>query len=386
MSLFTKLLIILLAISAGHSFAYPQFIGHGYTSCLTCHYNPLGNGPLTDYGRAVSATALAGRDWYSSTTTEDTIANHSGFLFSNWDKNKYIRPSINYRQLYLTRKVGTEKEQKDQILMMLSANIVVKNADNTTYFVGEIGQAPEPTGGRADTEEEPNIRSREHYIAHRFAPSWGVYLGLMDKAFGIRIDDHTAYSRSTNGLAQNDQSHGILVHYVGDKFEGAINYFMGNLQQDQDLRQVGGSTTFEYTIGPMTRIGASLLSSKSDYVADSATAIHSRIGFGKGSSVMLEIGDTKRQAVEGDKGYNSRYYFMQNQISLRRGLYFNYALEWFIPDVEENAKSLRLGPGIQWMPGQRVEFRFDLYNSRAFNPNGVAEDTWDFAGQIHLWF
>ena len=207
----------------------------------------------------------------------------------------------------------------------------------------------------------------------------------MDKAYGLRIDDHSAFSRSTTGIAQNDQSHLLLVHYVNENWDLGFNYFLGNMEQEDNLRQKGFSFVSEYSLYPKTRIGASFLSSSSEFVKNQNYALHARIGFGKGSSVMFELGDIGKSAVTGSTEVKSRYYFMQNQIAITRGLYFNYALEWFIPDTEDESKTLRLGPGLQWLPGQRLEFRIDVWNSRAFNPNGVSKDTWDFAGQVHVW-
>ena len=58
--------------------AYPAYIGTGYSSCLTCHYNPLGNGPINPYGRAVQATEMAGNLFGRDL---EELANNSGFVF-----------------------------------------------------------------------------------------------------------------------------------------------------------------------------------------------------------------------------------------------------------------------------------------------------------------
>src|SRR5690606_24128678 len=145
----------------------------------------------------------------------------------------------------------------------------------------------------------PNYRSREHYIGYRFTPKFGIYVGLMDKVFGIRIPDHIAFSRSTNGLAMNDQSHGVLVHTGGEKWELGLNAFVGNLSQDAELRQVGGSAKFEYDVASKMRIGASVLSSKSDFLEMYVNAFHGKFGVGKGSALMVEIGETTKTQVSG---------------------------------------------------------------------------------------
>ena len=65
----------------------------------------------------------------------------------------------------------------------------------------------------------------------------------MDKAFGIRHPDHTAFNRGYSGfgLSQNDQTHGLLLHYNQQKYDLVSHFFVGNLNQDKELRQVGFS-------------------------------------------------------------------------------------------------------------------------------------------------
>ena len=60
-----------------NAFAYPHFIAHGYNSCITCHYNPMGNGPVNDYGRAVGATMVSSRGFYDDNKPEDLIVSFS---------------------------------------------------------------------------------------------------------------------------------------------------------------------------------------------------------------------------------------------------------------------------------------------------------------------
>ena len=91
-------------------FAYPNFIGHGYNSCITCHYNPFGNGPINDYGRAVSATAISSRGFYNDSKPEDLIGKESGFFFKG-SRNKNFRPFASYRGLFLKRDLGEESDK-----------------------------------------------------------------------------------------------------------------------------------------------------------------------------------------------------------------------------------------------------------------------------------
>ncbi len=384
-----KLISILLALLVSENlFAYPNFIGFGYHSCLTCHYNPMGNGPLTDYGRALGAGVVSDRSFYNKKTSEETIATQSGFFYSK-PKNNWLRPSFDYRGLYIKQNFYADTPTEPEIIHMdASVNFVMKfgKADNL-YASLTFGYAPLPrSSGAAVGENTKTYRSREHYIGWRPTPSWGFYIGMLDKAFGLRIVDHTSYSRSLTALAQNDQAHGLLLHYTNKEFELAVHPFFGNLAQDSEVRQVGFSTQFEYTLNAKNRIGLSYLNSKSTFLQLGLMAAHSRVAFGKGHSLMVEAGlVSKTEIIPGDK-ISSQYIMMQNHVRTARGQYALVTAEYLKPNTENENKTLRIGPGFQYFPVQGLELRADIYNTRIFSQNSVSEDQWDLAGQLHLWF
>src|SRR3954465_11324315 len=130
--------------ASNEAFAYPQFISHGYNSCITCHYNPFGNGPVNDYGRAVSGTAIAGRDFYDENKPEDLIASETAFFFKQ-SEQKHIRPFIGYRGLLYKANLGEEGSKTDFIHMQLDANLTVKFGEKDQYIAsGTFGYAPIP--------------------------------------------------------------------------------------------------------------------------------------------------------------------------------------------------------------------------------------------------
>jgi hypothetical protein len=381
--------LISILLSSTQAFAYPNFIGFGYTSCLTCHYNPMGNGPLTDYGRALGAGVVADRVLYSKSTSEESITENSGFFYSK-PKQKWFRASFDYRGLYMKQNFYSDVSSDPEIIHMdANLNFVMKfGKKDNLYTSVTVGYAPTPrsSGVSPNDGNTKPYRSREHYIGWRPTPAWGVYAGMMDKTFGIRIVDHTAYSRSTTGLSMNDQTHGLLIHYTNKKFEIGVHPFVGNLAQDAKLRQAGFSTQFEYTLNQKNRVGLSFLNSKSEYLQMTMMAGHSRMAFGKGHSLMVEAGAlTKTELIPGDE-VTSQYILMQNHVRAYRGIFALVTAEYLKTNTENENKILRIGPGFQYFPFQGVELRGDIYNSRIFSSTSVTEDQWDLTGQLHLWF
>ena len=367
------------------SWAYPNFIGYGYTSCMTCHYNPYGNGPLTDYGRALSATAISNR-WiiHSKDKSEEKIAEDSGFLYMK-AFNDWVRPSVDYRGLRYARDVNKDQPKYETIHMQADVNAVIK-LDKTDKYIASISFGYAPTPKSKKGQDVGNYRSREHYIGIRPNQTYGIYIGMMDKVFGIRVPDHIAFSRSITGLAQNDQTHGVLLHLMKNKFELGIHPFLGNLDQASGLRQKGISAKIEYEFSNKLKSGVSVLKSESDHLINTLAAIHTKIGFSKGSSLLFELGSKNQEVISKKTDTQSYYGLLQNHLLLTRGVFTLFTFEYFKPDSEKENETYRLGPGIQVFPFQGVEVRFDIYNTKNFSNSSATKDNWDMGGQLHLWF
>ncbi len=392
-SLFLNSSTYLVGLSLGFSFfiankasAYPNFIGHGYNSCITCHYNPFGNGPINDYGRGVSATAIGSRGFYNDNKPEDLISQESGFFFKSPTSNTF-RPSAAYRGLLLKRNYGEKTETSEYIHMQADLNLVAKFGSNDKFITSvSFGYAPiprsiqnTPAGDKID-----KFRTREHYIGFRPTANLGFYAGLMDKPFGIRVVEHVAYSRITPQLTMDDQAHGVTLHYNTQAFEAGANVFVGNLAQEQDVRMKGAAGTFEVTLFEKNRFGLSYLSQANTLLSVSAMAMHLRSGLDHGNSILFEVGkvDKKAKLIASDK--QEYYGLFQNHIRAKRGLYILNSVEYY-KNATDNSYRVRFGPSLQYFPMSRIELRVDLNNTRNFNQEISTKDRWDLMGQIHLW-
>jgi lipoprotein signal peptidase len=383
-----KLMLALLLPTT--ALAYPHYIGLQYTSCLTCHYNPQGNGPLNDYGRGVGATAIAGRMGAGDASEEDLVA-ASAFPGINPQKNKWLRPFIGYRNLMYDNGAFSSDSQKRLIHMQLDANLTLKAGARDQYIMA-FTLGTRPTEAAIASRDLNNLMesksfSREHYLGWRPTPKVGLYAGKMDKAYGVRIPDHNLSSRRSPGVAQFDQVHGLMVHGVGEKLEGSVHYFVGDLnEKDEDLRDKGYSGILEWGVTERSRLGFSYQNSKTESLARTSMAVHDRIGFGKGHAVIMELGQvTNDPTQENAESYTSRYALLQTHIMWFRGMWVQTTLDYFRRDTKVEEESFGVGPGLQWFPRQKVELRLDVINRRAFSETTANKDTWQLLGQVHLW-
>lgn len=360
--------------------AYSSFISYGYNSCITCHYNSHGNGALNDYGRALWSGEIASRSFYNPKLTDEQIAESSGFLGKTtlpW----WIRPGVKYRGLWFQTNPGSPTSTSRLIHMQADVNAAVHlDQDQKYVVVGSYGYLPDSTG------ESGTWISREHYFRMQWSDELYIFAGLMDKVFGIRTPDHTAFSRTRTGLDKNDQSHGLILHWFKNPWEYTLNAFVGNLAQSDDLRQKGLSFMVEKDLHQYLRTGGALLYSNNNYLQWTRAEIHSKWGFGKGHSLISELGyiENKPKDSASTKGL---YTLIEAVSRITRGYNFLSQIEYYNPTMSaDSADQYRWSFGLLAFPAPRYELRAQLINSKKIADSGVLDDSWMAQTQLHLSF
>ena len=369
--------------------AYPEFIGYGYTGCITCHYNPNGNGPLNDYGRAVFATEIAARDAYPPDVTDEKLGESSGFLGSKqlpW----WFRPGIKYRGLWLHTDPGSSEVIKRYLTMQQEVNAAFHfDRDQKLAFVGTLGTVQRAGRGTYRTEV---WASREAYVRWQALQSVNISVGMLEKVYGIRIPDHTAYSRNSIALDAHSTTvgnldHGVVVNWQGEKTDVSLNYFMGNMNEANWQRKAGGSLMTEYSIAETARVGASFLSSSGERGKLQLVGVHSRTGVGHGSALLAEVGYQKKEDIDtaGTSTNSSAIYGMaQTTILMRRGYNIFSQVDYLKPQENSTTESFRWTFGLLMFPIQRTEFRLMGTDARTWSPDQAIKDRWTLQLQLHL--
>lgn len=379
----STLLLVIGLLFSSQAWSYPEFIGYKYTSCLTCHYNGQGNGPINDYGRALWASEIAGK-MFNKNKSDEALGEASGFLGKKplpW----WIRPGVKARGFYLMPNPGSPAATNRFILMQADANAAFFfDKDQKYTAVVSFGLYPDSPSGASNRK---TTISREHYFRWQMNDKMWHYFGKMDKVYGIRTVNHTAFSRARVGLDQNSQSHGYIFHYVKEHLEATFNFFLGDFMDDTpDLRQKGFSAMVEYDPAEAWRVGASFLSSKSDSgVENRRIGVHSKQGFGEGSSLLLELGMITDTAANGTSkdGY---YFFSQAMQRITRGYNIFVSGQGYKDEmVSSRPNNLKATIGLLMFPLQRYEFRIEAENTRqTTNSADFQDETWALMSQMHL--
>lgn len=380
------ILTALFLLNPQRGFAFPGLIGFGYTSCLNCHYNPLGNGPLTDYGRALGASEVSARVLTPNASDED-VGKNSGFLGPFGQVPSWLSVSADYRGLFLKSGLEGTKSTQRWINMQAEGSLVLKFKDERWVATGTLGYVPPSESlTPAQRDKEPKLISREHYVSYRSPAGFGLYAGFMDPAFGVRVPEHILFIRYRTLLDINDQTHGFLVHgMIGGRVEGAAHFMTGNLLQSAGVRQKGAAFTAEVEPQEKVRVGGSFLSTKSDYRARQMGALHARLGVGYGSSILSEYG-LARETPQGGAATTGDFALVQGMARVFRGTYLLMNFERFTDNIAQTGtRTYRFGPALDFFPMQRLELRMDFQGTRIQGGTVQNQDVYSLLTQVHVW-
>lgn len=381
----------LLFFFAPSVWAYPDFIGYGYSSCLTCHYNGNGGGPLNDYGRALWSAEIASRAFYPKSMTDEQIAGQSGF-FGSLETPLWLRPHVNYRGLQDWVNPGGSSSESMWLQMQAEAGLTVQLDDDGKYL-GTVtwGHVVDPAKYGQGTEGLDRFLATEYYIRIEPVKTWWLYVGLMEKVFGIRNINHTSYQRTYQGFnVQNDTSdgsafsHSLVLQKIEDKWDFSINYFIGNPYDQSSFKQKGASVSGEYEVGEHKRLGASLMHEESDVLKKDLAAIHYRQGLSKGSALMFEGGLIKDKPSVGDDAVGS-YEMLQTLVEITRGYNIEASVEHYNKEFKSSSPDKwKWMVGVLAFPMPRLELRADLVNERQISNQSSQDDSWQIQGQVHV--
>lgn len=369
--------------------AYPEFMSYGYSSCLSCHFNGAGGGPLNDYGRGLFAVEIAAKPFFQSKLSDDELSSISGFLGST-ELPFHLKPYAKLRYLGMDNNLDRPPLKADrEILMQASLGLTIPWDESQKYLTSfEMGYVPKPVAANpAKTEQSREWISREYYFRWNNSKQSWLYFGFLDKVFGIRTPDHSSYSRGYIGLGQNDQAHGVLWHKVFSESEVFTFVYLGNLQQESDLRTPGATVMFETKANNDRRWGFSAMYQSNEFVKQTRIGHHQKLAIEKGSALLFEIGAYNDTSVTSSAKTEGIFSTLNSTLNLTRGFNVTTQLEYMNDNLQKNNNhKTKAGLGLLIFPMQRVELRTSIVNTKSYSPAKANEDTIAWLGQVHLSF
>lgn len=380
--------------------AYPEFIAARYPRCISCHNNGTGGGALSDFGKNIFKNELI----FTSSKKENTgalnglsqeVENRPTTVEANNLKAEDVEPknknpwnwepSFKYLGLWKEDNPRSNSTKDKFYHMQIDGNLVVSNFDESILLSGTWGSVP--TQEMIDDGKYNRILSKDYFIRYRLDESLFLYFGLIEKTFGIRLADHTIYTRSQTGLNYNSQEQSLLIQSFTDCWDWALQFYWGNPYEIDSLKNKGASFTAEKNISELNRVGLSLLSEKNDNLQHGLFSMHWRYGFEDGSSVLLEYGLQNSIINFPDQNLIGDFGFIQSKLFLDRGKYLKFGLDKYNTDLKiGGVDHWRFLTGFTLYPLSYLEMGMDILQERIVSVTDIKDDIWSVRGYFHVAF
>jgi hypothetical protein len=378
--------------------AYPWMIRHGYTGCVPCHTDPSGGaGALTEYGRAQSDLLLRMR--YGQGEGDGEADKTAGFALGLVPMPAELRMGGDFREAYFSNQSpGTPAENE---FITMRADLYGDVKIGRFRAAGSIGYIPQgDLTASLTTGATDNIVSREHWLGVELDEdgSWLLRAGRINLPFGIRMIEHTLWSRTlTRTDMDASQQYGVAAAVSKENFRGELMAIAGNFQIQQDeYRERGYCGYFEYA--PMTTLAAGVSSqftrATRDILYDVTDYRYSNGPFVRYAPieplVLLAEFDSVYQSLTWN-GHRGGYAgFLQADYEPLQGLHLMLTSEVMNSGTSGEPASYDGWASAVWFALPHADLRFDAIYTRSgiAATTGVAAsytDSTTWLAQLHLW-
>ncbi len=292
---------VLFALTWGSrsAMAFPDFVRHGYTTCLTCHMSPSGGGVLTPYGKFVGGELL-GRFNDSSTALP-------------W----LVTPEEN--KLFTAMYMGRATQSYFDTPFLRRGDLVLMQSDIEGGLSNEKLFAFATVGFKLDSKTSTESRWTpffRRFYAGAKAQNYAVRVGKFFPEFGINHPNHNIATRK--GMFFNHNEEPLIAHasWYGSNVDLNASVFRGEANTELAER-VGYTLNFLYRT-PHTRSGMSFLSASKDSATTRAYSVHTQLGYLTEGYTLLEYG-LKQKIAEGVTT-NTQLVFLESGYEVTKGI------------------------------------------------------------------
>lgn len=386
--------VVLLALAAAPSLAYPSMIAHGYTACASCHVDPSGSGALTAYGRGMSDLLVR---WHLDPAEVESgePSPTAGYLWGLLTPPEWLNPSGNLRGGGMV--VVGSSTAVVPLAMALDLNATVDVAPVVAHV--SLGFGPKNQGPAVVISPDPStgalaLVSREHWLGVRLLDdSLVLRAGRLQVPFGLRNPEHTSFVRAATRTDTNtDQQHGVAVAFANDRLRTEVMGLLGNYQIRPDAVRERGYTGY-VEVFPMAGLGlgaSSLLTWANQDLDTSLPTLRQAHGlFARYAPVeplaLLFEGDALIDTAFDDAGTGATTVggagWLQADWTVLSGLHLMPAVEGMVRGDSSVAGWLSAA----WHPLPHTELRADTSYRQSFAAAGGTTGSFFGLLQLHLY-
>jgi hypothetical protein len=381
----TTSLLLASTVFASAAWAEPTFLAKQYTRCTPCHYSPTGGGLLTPYGRLLSHRELSttgGTTEAPAPDAADAPHGEQAFLYGALGRSLgpvhlglEMRPS----QLHASFPAG---HQNLDLLMNLDLVGALQKNGWTAYM--SVGREPPNSAIRSGrTLAGAAFISYEHWISYQTDKGLAIRAGRFLPAYGVRLADHTAYTRSDLDLDRNDQVYGLEV---SDTIGASLVQVMVSpgkaeaILHDPDRRGFSTAARWQFDLTPRAAVVASAFFHHSTRLDPGSGSVGGAFGFAPGSHVSIW---TEVDAQLQPRAVGGRFWVAVNETAVEvfRGLWFKFSPQLRTSGGTPGSSDLRrLVFAAVWLPRTHWNVNVSYYRDHA-----VDTSTSVLLIQLHLY-
>lgn len=351
--------VLLIAIFgfASRTWAFPEMIRHGYTSCMTCHVSPNGGGLMTPYGRSMSKEIL------SRSAGEGEERLFHGALdaegLNSWlDGSREVGFNLggDVRWVQSHRETSEVRERRS---IFMQAEVEAAAQYHAFTLTGAFGRFPK---GR----DEFVTKSRKWSAIYRPAEGWAVRAGRFLPSYGILVPEHIYLSRKELGFDQGFERNALEVSWTTESF--AVFLTAMKDPEGQLFQESGGTFRFEKFLGDNKKLGFSLFAGDGPAQDRRLWGVDAQLAFGHHWVQLMEF--NLMESAISTATTRGLVGFSKTSYEVTRGVFLQFLIERSHRDAG-NPSGYRdgFGPGFQFFPRPHWELaghwirRFDAQNS-----------------------
>jgi hypothetical protein len=365
--------------------AEPIFISRQYARCTTCHYSPTGGGLLTPYGRSLSRQELSTMGRSPSGTKP---GREEQFLYGALGNTLGpVQVGIDLRPSHLNVDYPGGSSALN-LLMTADLLAAYRRGDWTIY--GELGREPRPEGatvvsvGDGPPPQGAKIASYEHWVSHQPENGIGFRVGRFLPAYGVRLADHTAFTRADLGFDAYDQVYALELSRAGERSLAQVSLGPGRAESilhDDGRRTFTATGRFQLDLTPRTVVVASGLYRNESKASPRSGAFGLAFGFAPRSHLSIWTeGDAHFQS--GTPGPPSYILLNETSFEVYRGLWIGVSPQLRTAFGDSSNGVVRLALNANLLPRTHWNIGLSFYRDRT-RANDLVTKT--FLAQLHLY-
>jgi len=364
------LCVLGVAASARPAAGEPSFLSRQYTRCTNCHYSPTGGGLLTPYGRALSREELS--TFGRSPGSEPKGREHEFLFGALGDALGPVHVGIDLRPAHLDIDSASFASTRN---FLMNADVTAAMQLAKWTFYAELGRQP-----RGD---DAQVTSFEHWIGYQSDRGFGARVGRFIPAYGIKLADHTAFTRAPLALDNNDQVYGLELSHNGDRHLVQVSLGPGRAESVDKSKERAFTATgrWQYDLRSHLVLVASGLYRAASDIESRSGAVGFAVGIAPTSRLTLwtQADARFREGVTGEPGYTL---LAAADYEVYRGVWVRFSPQLLTTIGDASAGALRLNFGLNLLPRTHWNVVLSYYHDRDRSTDR-SSNTW--LAQLHLY-